>query len=179
MVLYGEDRITPAKRVALALIELISTKYPKDALDLVLFGDEARHVDLGELPYVGAGPYHTNTRAGLQMARRILMRRKHANKQVFMITDGKPSAIHEDGALYRNSFGLDPRIVNRTLDEAVILRRHKIPITTFMVARDSYLQDFVRRLTELNHGRAYFAAPNRLEQYLLVDFIRNRRRNVR
>ena len=179
MVLYGEDRITPAKRVALALIELISTKYPKDSLDLVLFGDEAKHVELGELPYVGAGPYHTNTRAGLQMARRILMRRKHANKQVFMITDGKPSAIHEDGVLYRNSFGLDPRIVNRTLDEAVILRRHKIPITTFMVARDTYLQNFVKKLTELNHGRAYFAAPNHLEQYLLVDFIRNRRRMVR
>jgi Ca-activated chloride channel family protein len=179
MVLYGEDRITPAKRVALALVELIGTKYPKDSLDLVLFGDDAEHVDLGELPYVGAGPYHTNTRAGLQMARRILMRRKHANKQVFMITDGKPSAIHEDGVLYRNSFGLDPRIVNRTLDEAVVLRRHRIPITTFMVARDPHLQNFVTRLTELNHGRAYFASPNHLEQYLLVDFIRNRKRTVR
>jgi Ca-activated chloride channel family protein len=179
MVLYGEDRITPAKRVALALVELIRTRYPKDSLDLVLFGDEAQHVDLGELPYVGAGPFHTNTRAGLQMARRILMRRKHGNKQVILITDGKPSAIDEDGALYRNSFGLDPRIVNRTLDEAVTLRRLHIPITTFMVARDPYLQGFVQRLTELNRGRAYFASPRNLEEYLLVDFVRNRRRTVR
>jgi uncharacterized protein with von Willebrand factor type A (vWA) domain len=179
MVLYGEDRITPAKRVALALVELIGSRYPKDALDLVLFGDEARRVDIGELPYVGAGPYHTNTRAGLQLARRILMRRKHGNRQVVMITDGKPSAITEDGALYRNSFGLDPRIVNRTLDEAVVLRRHHIPITTFMVAQDPQLVAFVRQLTELNRGRAYYASPGQLEQYLLVDFIRNRRRTVR
>jgi uncharacterized protein with von Willebrand factor type A (vWA) domain len=179
MVLYGEDRITPAKRVALALVELIQTRYPKDSLDLVLFGDDAQHVSLSELPYVSAGPYHTNTQAGLQLARRILMRRKHSNKQVFMITDGKPSCIHEEGALYKNSFGLDPRIVNRTLDEAVILRRHRIPITTFMVARDPYLQGFVQRLTELNHGRAYFASLRNLEEYLLVDFMRNRRRTVR
>jgi len=179
MVLYGEDRITPAKRVALALVELIQTRYPKDCLDLVLFGDDAEHVDLGELAYVTAGPYHTNTRAGLQLARRILMRRKHTNKQVFMITDGKPSCILEEGALYKNSFGLDPKIVNRTLDEAVVLRRHRIPITTFMVARDPYLQSFVQRLTELNHGRAYFASLRNLEEYLLVDFMRNRRRTVR
>lgn len=179
MVLYGEDRITPAKRVALALVELIRTRYPKDALDLVLFGDEARVVDVAGLPYVGAGPYHTNTRAGLQLARRILMRRKHGNRQVVMITDGKPSAITEDGQLYRNAFGLDPRIVNRTLDEAVVLRRHHIPITTFMVAQDAQLVAFVQRLTELNRGRAYFAAPGQLEQYLLVDFIKNRRRTVR
>jgi len=179
MVLYGEDRITPAKRVALALTELILTQYPKDSLDLVLFGDEARQVQLSELPYVSVGPYHTNTRAGLQLARRILMRRKHGNKQVFMITDGKPSAIYEDGRLFKNSFGLDPRIVNRTLDEAVILRKHRIPITTFMVARDPYLQSFVQRLTELNHGRAYFASLRNLEEYLFVDFIRNRRRTVR
>ena len=179
MILYGEDRITPAKRVALVLTELIQTRYPRDSLDLVLFGDEAQHVELSELPYVAVGPFHTNTRAGLQLARRILGRRKHANKQVFMITDGKPSAIYEDGQLYKNSFGLDPRIVNRTLDEAVLLRRHRIPITTFMVARDAYLQSFVQRLTELNHGRAYFASLRNLDEYLLVDFIRNRRRTVR
>jgi len=179
MILYGEDRITPAKRVALALTELVLTRYPKDSLDLVLFGDEARHVPLGELPYVDVGPYHTNTRAGLQLARRILLRRKHANKQVFMITDGKPSAIHEEGKLYKNSFGLDPRIVNRTLDEAVQLRKLRIPITTFMVAREPQLQAFVQRLTELNHGRAFFASLRDLEQYLMVDFIRNRRRRVR
>jgi uncharacterized protein with von Willebrand factor type A (vWA) domain len=179
MILYGEDRITPAKRVALGLTELILTRYPKDGLDLVLFGDDAQHVELSDLPYVAVGPFHTNTRAGLQLARRILMRRKHANKQVFMITDGKPSAVWEDGHLYKNSFGLDPRIVNRTLDEAVVLRKHRIPITTFMVARDPHLQSFVQKLTELNHGRAYFASLRNLDEYLFVDFIRNRRRKVR
>ncbi|MFQ5599996.1 MAG: VWA domain-containing protein [Candidatus Krumholzibacteriia bacterium] len=178
MVLYGEDRITPAKRVALALTELILTRYPKDSLDLVLFGDDARLVKLGELPYVNVGPYHTNTRAGLRLARRILSRRKHTNKQVIMITDGKPSCMDEDGQLYKNSFGLDPRIVNRTLDEAVILRKHRIPITTFMVARDPYLQSFVQKLTELNHGRAYFASLRHLDGYVMVDFIRNRRRPI-
>ena len=176
MILYGEDRITPAKRVALALTELILTQYPKDSLDLVLFGDEARSVPLAELPYVQVGPYHTNTQAALQLARRLLGRRKHANKQVLLITDGKPSCIREEGGLYKNSFGLDPRIVHRTLDEAVILRRQRIPITTFMVARDPYLQRFVERLTELNHGRAYLASLQNLDEYVLVDFIRHRRR---
>jgi uncharacterized protein with von Willebrand factor type A (vWA) domain len=179
MILYGEDRITPAKRVALALTELILTRYPKDSLDLVLFGDDAHPVSLGDLPYVNVGPYHTNTRAGLQMARRILGRRKHANKQVIMITDGKPSCIWEDGQLYKNSFGLDPRIVNRTLDEAIILRKHRIPITTFMVARDPHLQRFVQHLAELNHGRAYFSSPRNLDEYVMVDFIRNRRSMLR
>ena len=179
MILYGEDRITPAKRVALALTELILTQYPKDSLDLVLFGDDAEPVELSELPYVEVGPYHTNTRAALQRARRILARRKHANKQVILITDGKPSCIWEEGGLYKNSFGLDPRIVNRTLDEAVVLRRAGIPITTFMVARDPYLQSFVERLSELNHGRAYFASLRNLDEYVLVDFIRNRRRSWR
>ena len=179
MILYGEDRITPAKRVALALTELILTQYPKDSLDLVLFGDDAEIVQIAELPYVQVGPYHTNTRAALQMARRILARRKHANKQVILITDGKPSCIWEDGRLYKNSFGLDPRITNRTLDEAVVLRRQRIPITTFMVAHDPYLQRFVQRLTELNRGRAYFASLQNLNEYVLVDFIRHRRRTVR
>ena len=179
MVLYGEDRITPAKRVALALTELILTRYPKDSLDLVLFGDDARQVELSDLPYVSVGPYHTNTRAALQLSRRILARRKHADKQVILITDGKPSCIWDEGRLYRNSFGLDPRIVNRTLDEAVVLRRHGIPITTFMVARDPQLQRFVEHLTELNRGRAYFASLRHLDEYVMVDFIRNRRRTLR
>jgi len=179
MILYGEDRITPAKRVALALTELILTQFPKDSLDLVLFGDEAKRVQIADLPYVQVGPYHTNTRAALQMGRRLLARRKHANKQVILITDGKPSCIWEDGALYKHSFGLDPRITNRTLDEAIALRRQGIPITTFMVARDPLLQRFIERLTELNHGRAYFASLRDLDQYVLVDFMRHRRRNVR
>ena len=119
MILYGEDRITPAKKVALALTELILTKYPKDAIDVLLFGDEATEVPISEIPYVQVGPYHTNTKAGLELAQRILRRRKHANKQIFMITDGKPSALYENGRLYTNSFGLDMKIVNRTLDLAV------------------------------------------------------------
>jgi uncharacterized protein with von Willebrand factor type A (vWA) domain len=178
MILYGEDRITPAKRVALALTELILTQYSKDSLDLVLFGDDAHMIDLADLPYVQVGPYHTNTQAALRLSRRILARRKHANKQVILITDGKPSCIWEEGQLRKNSFGLDPVIVNRTLDEAVILRRQGIPITTFMVARDPYLQRFVEELTQLNHGRAYFASLRNLDEYVLVDYIRNRRRRV-
>lgn len=151
MILYGEDRITPAKQVAMAFTELVLTKYPKDDLTVVLFGDNAKQVPIKELPYIAVGPYHTNTQAGLRMARQILMSKKHVNKQIFMITDGKPSMITKpNGQLYRNPMGLDPMIVNRTLDEAVICRKKKIPITTFMVTDDPYLQKFVERLTELN-----------------------------
>lgn len=180
MVLYGEDRITPAKQVALALSELILTRYQKDALDVVLFGDEAMRVEVKDLPYIGAGPFHTNTQEGLRFARKILERRHQANKQIFLITDGKPTVIRlADGRLYRNVGGLDPIIVARTLDEAVACRRRRIPITTFMVARDPYLQRFVEQLTERNKGRAYFTSLDRLGSYLLVDFLENRRRKVR
>ncbi|MBD3160731.1 MAG: VWA domain-containing protein [Candidatus Eisenbacteria bacterium] len=180
MVLYGEDRITPAKQVALALSELILTRYRKDALDVVLFGDEATRVRVKDLPYVDAGPFHTNTQEGIRFARRILEHRHQANKQIFLITDGKPTVIRRsDGKLYRNTFGLDPIIVNRTLDEAVLCRRRRIPITTFMVASDPYLQKFIEQLTERNRGRAYFTSPDRLGNYLLLDFLRNRRRRVR
>jgi Ca-activated chloride channel homolog len=180
MVLYGEDRITPAKQVALALSELILTKYPKDALDVILFGDEAQRVEVKDLPYVGAGPFHTNTQEGLRFARRILEHRHQANKQIFLITDGKPTVIRlADGKLYRNVFGLDPVIVARTLDEGVACRRRRIPITTFMVASDPYLQKFVQDLTERNRGRAYFTSPDRLGNFLLLDFMNNRRRRVR
>ncbi len=177
MILYGEDRITPAKQVAMAFTELIVTKFPKDSLSIVLFGDEAREIRIADLPYIGAGPYHTNTQAGLRMARRILLTKKHANKQIFMVTDGKPSMItRPNGQVYKNPMGLDPRIVNRTLDEAVICRKKKIPITTFMVTDDPYLQKFVARLTELNKGRAYFASVDDLGTYLLWDFVANRKR---
>jgi Ca-activated chloride channel homolog len=179
MILYGEDRITPAKRVALALIELIRTRYPKDALHVILFGDTAREIPVGNLLYSGVGPYHTNTQAALRLARQILMRKKHTNKQIFMITDGKPSALFEDGKLYLNPFGLDPKIVNKTLDEAAECRRHKIPITTFMLARDTLLVRFVERLTKTNQGRAFFSSLDRLEQTVFVDFLRNRQRRVR
>ncbi len=178
MILYGEDRITPAKRVALALTELILTKYPKDAFHVVLFGDDAREISVKDLTYAGVGPYHTNTHAGLRLARHILMRKKHANKQIFMITDGKPTALFENGELYLNPFDLDRKIVNKTLDEAAECRRYGIPITTFMIAKDPHLVRFVERLTETNNGRAFFSSIDHLEQTVFVDFVRNRRRRV-
>jgi len=179
MILYGEDRITPAKKVALALTELITTRYPKDELYVVLFGDDAKEVPLHRLPYVGVGPYHTNTKAGLRLAQQILTRRKVANRQIVMITDGKPSCIWEEGRLYKNPFGLDPKIVNKTLDEATSCRRKGIAITTFMVTDDHQLQEFVEKFTQLNRGRAYFADLENLGSYVLKDFVRNRRKRVR
>jgi uncharacterized protein with von Willebrand factor type A (vWA) domain len=179
MVLYGEDRITPAKKVAMALLELMLTSFSKDSLDIVAFGNEAWRVDIEDLPYLKVGPYHTNTSQALELARHILHRRKYANKQIFMITDGKPSCIIENGRMYKNSFGLDRKIVNRVLDEAVKCRRDHIPITTFMIARDPYLQSFVRELTETNKGRVYFASLNNLGEYIFEDYIRNRKKSVR
>jgi Ca-activated chloride channel family protein len=177
MILYGEDRITPAKQVALALAELIMQKYPKDYLALVVFGDDAKVCSLAELPFLSVGPYHTNTRAGLQLARQLLRRKGNVNKQIFMVTDGKPSAIFDsNGRLYKNSIGLDPRIVNKTLDEAVQCRKEKIVISTFMVARDPYLINFVEELTKANHGRAYYSTLDRLGEFIFVDYIRNRRK---
>ncbi|HEY2954866.1 MAG TPA: VWA domain-containing protein [Candidatus Eisenbacteria bacterium] len=178
MILYGEDRITPAKKIALALAQLIQTRYPKDSLDVVLFGDDAARVRLGDLMKIQAGPFHTNTRAGLQLARRILEGRKGVNKQIFMITDGKPSAIREYGRLYKNPFGLDPKIVNKTLEEASQCRRKRITITTFMLATDAPLLDFVRKLTALNHGRIYETDPQNVGAYVFRDFVRNRRKRV-
>jgi uncharacterized protein with von Willebrand factor type A (vWA) domain len=177
MVLYGEDRITPAKQVAMAFTEMILTKYPKDDLSIVVFGDEAQQVRIKDLPYIGVGPYHTNTQAGLRLARQILLTKKHVNKQIFMITDGKPSMItRPNGELYRNPVGLDPRIVNRTLDEAVICRKKKIPITTFMITDDPYLQKFVQRMTEINRGRAYFSSVDNLGEFVVWDFVSNRKK---
>ena len=177
MILYGEDRITPAKQVGLALSELIMTKFPRDYIALVVFGDDAKLVSINELPFLNVGPYHTNTRAGLQLARNLLRRCGNVNKQIFMITDGKPSAMFDDaGRLYKNSFGLDPKIANKTLDEAVACRREKITISTFMVARDPYLINFVEELTKANHGRAYYSSLNNLGQFIFVDYIRNRRK---
>ena len=178
MVLYGEDRITPAKTVALALTELITTKYPKDHLGVILFGDRAEQVALSSLPYVEAGPYHTNTREALQLARALLARQKQPNKQIFLITDGKPSAITEGGRLYKNPFGLDMKIVNLTLEEADLCRRQKVVITTFMIATDPALVEFVDQLTKVNRGRAYYASPYNLGEFILADYIRNRRRRV-
>lgn len=178
MILYGEDRITPAKKVALALSELILKNFAKDSLDIIAFGDEAWSVSIKDLPYLQVGPFHTNTKAGLDMARQILTRKKHSNKQIFMITDGKPSAMFENGKLYKNSFGLDRKIVNKVLDEAVKCRREKIEITTFMIAQDPYLQNFVHELTEANGGKAYFTGLNDLGGIVFEDYLRNRKKNV-
>ncbi len=179
MVLYGEDRITPARKTAMALAELITTQYKKDTLDIVAFGNDAWEVSIKDLPYLSAGPFYTNTRAGLQRARDILRRRKNRNKQIFLITDGKPSCHFEYGKMYRNAFGLDRKIVNKVLDEAVVCRREGITITTFMIARDPYLQKFVRTLTKANHGRAYYSSLDDLGSFLFEDYINNRRRSVR
>ncbi|MEQ8577139.1 MAG: hypothetical protein RIC57_04030 [Balneola sp.] len=179
MILYGEDRITPAKKVAMALSELILTSYAKDSLDIIVFGNEAWEISINDLPYLKVGPYHTNTLQGLERARHLLQRKKFSNKQIFMITDGKPSCIIEDGRLYKNSFGLDRKIVNKVLDEAVKCRREQIPITTFMIASDSYLQSFVREMTEANKGKAYFASLDDLGGYIFEDYIQNRRKNVK
>lgn len=179
MTLYGEDRITPAKQVALALVELVRTRFPRDDLQVVLFGDDAVEVPLTRIPYVGNGPYHTNTREGLRLASRLLLRRKQPNRQIFMITDGKPSALtEEDGRIYKNPFGLDDRVVNKTLEEAALLRRRGIVVTTFMLTEDPPLVRFVEEFTRTNRGRAYYASPDRLGSFLLVDYLRNRRRSV-
>jgi uncharacterized protein with von Willebrand factor type A (vWA) domain len=177
MVLYGEDRITPAKQVALALAELIRTKFPKDFLACLTFGDEAKVVSLAEVPFLTVGPFHTNTRAGLQLARKLLRSAGNVNKQIFMITDGKPSAMNEpSGRLYKNPMGLDTRIVNKTLDEAVQCRREKVIVSTFMIAQDPYLIDFVEEFTKANHGRAYYSSLDNLGQFIFVDYLKNRRR---
>ncbi len=178
MVLYGEDRITPAKTVALALTELITTKYPKDFLGVIQFGDRAERIPISRIPYIEAGPFHTNTREALQLGRTILERRKQANRQIFLITDGKPSAITENGQVFKNPMGLDLRIVNKTLEEADACRRQKIVVTTFMIATDPWLQEFVEKLTQVNRGRAYFASPDNLGEFILADYIQNRRRRV-
>jgi len=165
--------------VALALTELITSKYPKDSLDVLLFGDRAERITLSEIPYIDAGPYHTNTRDALRLARGILSRQRQPNRQIFLITDGKPSAITEGGQVYKNPFGLDMKIVNKTLDEADMCRRQQVVITTFMLATDPMLTDFVEKLTRVNRGRAYFASPYNLGEFILADYIRNRRRRVR
>ena len=178
MILYGEDRITPAKKVAMALSELIMRKYPKDTLDIVVFGDDAWEIQIKDLPYLNVGPYHTNTVAGLERAMDILRRRKTANKQIFMITDGKPSCLIENGEFYKNSWGLDPYIVGKCLNLARQCRKLKIPITTFMIASDPYLQQFVEDFTEANNGRAFFTGLQGLGDIMFSDFEKNRRRKL-
>jgi uncharacterized protein with von Willebrand factor type A (vWA) domain len=179
MILYGEDRITPAKKVAMALSELIMTRYPKDTLDVIVFGNDAWQIQIKDLPYLQVGPYHTNTVAGLKLAQDILRRRKTPNKQIFMITDGKPSCLKEAGGYYQNSFGLDRKIVNKTLNEAAACRRLSIPITTFMIARDPYLQEFVREFTETNQGKAFYTSLKGLGEFVFEDYQRNKRKKIK
>ncbi len=179
MILYGEDRFTPAKKVALALSHLIRTQYPGDSLQLVLFHDSAEEMPLGELARVQVGPYYTNTREGLRLARRILSRQKKDMKQIVMITDGKPSALTlEDGRIYKNAFGLDPLVVTQTLEEVGRCRRSGILINTFMLASDYSLVHFVQKVTELCRGKAYFTTPYTLGQYLLMDYMQKKTRHI-
>lgn len=180
MILYGEDRITPAKKVAMALAELITTRYPKDTLDIVVFGNDAWQVSIQDLPYLQVGPFHTNTVAGLELAMDLLRRKKNPNKQIFMITDGKPSCLREkDGSYYKNSFGLDPRIVNKTVNLAAAARKARIGITTFMIAQDPYLQQFVQDFTEANQGKAFYTSLKGLGDYIFEDYETNRRKRTR
>lgn len=179
MILYGEDRITPAKKVAMALSELIMRKYPKDFLDIIVFGNDAWQIQVKDLPYLQVGPYHTNTVAGLELAMDILRRRKTQNKQIFMITDGKPTCIREGARYYKNSFGLDRKILNKTLNLGAQARRLKIPITTFMIAKDNWLVEFVQEFTKVNNGRAFYTSLQGLGEYIFEDYIKNRRKRTR
>src|SRR5437879_9315448 len=179
MILYGEDRFTPAKRVALARSHLIRTQYPGDSLHLVLFHDSAEAVPLGELARVQVGPYYTNTREGLRLARRILMRQKKDMRQIVMITDGKPSALTlPDGRIYKNAFGLDPLVVTQTLEEVAKCRKAGILINTFMLASEYSLVHFVQKVAELCRGKAYFTTPYTLGQYLLMDYMQRKTRHI-
>ena len=179
MILYGEDRFTPAKKVALALSHLIRTQYNGDTLHLVLFHDSAEEVPLSQLAHVRVGPYYTNTREGLRLAQRILARQRKDMKQIVMITDGKPSALTEpDGRIYRNPFGLDPRVVALTLKEVANCRRQGILVNTFMLARDHDLVAFVKKVSQLCRGKAYFTTPYTLGQFVLMDFLNKKTRMV-
>ena len=178
MILYGEDRITPAKKVAMALSELITTKYPKDTIDIVVFGNDAWPVEIKDLPYLQVGPYHTNTVAGLELAMDILRRRRNPNKQIFMITDGKPTCLKVGKKYYKNSFGLDRKITARCLNLAAQCKKLKIPITTFMIASDPYLQRFVQEFTETNNGKAFFASLDHLGSFIFKDFESGKRKTV-
>lgn len=180
MILYGEDRITPAKKVAMALAELITTRYPKDTLDILVFGNDAWPIAIKDLPYLKVGPFHTNTVAGLQLAMDMLRRKRNTNKQIFMITDGKPSCVRErDGSYYMNSNGLDEYIVDKCYSQAQQARKLHIPITTFMIANDPYLQKFVNKFTEANQGKAFYTGLKGLGEMIFEDYETNRKKRVK
>jgi len=174
MILYGEDRITPAKKVAMALAELIKNRYPKDTLDVIVFGNDAWQIEIKDLPYLQVGPYHTNTVAGLELAMNLLRRRKNPNKQIFMITDGKPTCLKVGIKYYKNAFGIDSKILNETLKLAAQCRKLKIPVTTFMIASDPYLKEFVKEFTRVNNGNAYYSSLKGLGDLIFEDYRRNR-----
>ena len=177
MILYGEDRITPAKKVAMALAELITTRYPKDTLDILVFGNDARPISIKELPYLQVGPYHTNTVAGLDLAMDMLRRKRNTNKQIFMITDGKPSCLKmPDGSYYKNSAGLDRLIVEKCYSMARQAKKIKVPITTFMIASDPYLKKFVQDFTRANNGKAFYTGLNNLGEMIFEDYEKNRKK---
>lgn len=179
MILYGEDRITPAKKVAMALVELIKRKYPKDSIDIIVFGNEAWPIKIKDLPYLQVGPFHTNTVAGLELAMDILRRKRNTNKQIFMITDGKPSCIQlPSGEFYKNSNGLDEMIVKKCLNKAAEARKLKIPITTFMIASDPYLRRFVDLFTAQNKGKAFLTGLTGLGQMIFEDYEKNRIKRI-
>ena len=179
MILYGEDRITPAKKVAMALAEMITTRYPKDTLDILVFGNDAWPISLKEVPYLEVGPYHTNTVAGLELAMDLLRRKKNSNKQIFMITDGKPSCLKmPDGTYYKNSVGLDESIVEKCYNMARQAKKLHIPITTFMIAQDPYLQQFIRRFSEANSGKAFFTGLKGLGEMIFEDYEKNRKKRL-
>jgi Ca-activated chloride channel family protein len=180
MILYGEDRITPAKKVAMALAELITTRYPKDTLDILVFGNDAWPIAIKDLPYLKVGPFHTNTVAGLQLAMDMLRRKRNTNKQIFMITDGKPSCVKErDGSYYMNSNGLDEYIVDKCYTQAQQARKLHIPITTFMIASDPYLQKFVNKFTEANQGKAFYTGLKGLGEMIFEDYETNRKKRLK
>lgn len=174
MILYGEDRITPAKKVAMALAELIKTRYPKDTLDIIVFGNDAWQIEIKDLPYLQVGPYHTNTVAGLELAMDLLRKRKNPNKQIFMITDGKPTCLKVGIKYYKNAFGIDSKILAETLKLAAQCRKLKIPVTTFMIASDPYLKEFVKEFTKVNNGNAYYSSLKGLGDLIFEDYRRNR-----
>ncbi|MFQ3341610.1 MAG: Ca-activated chloride channel family protein [Flavobacteriaceae bacterium] len=179
MILYGEDRITPAKKVAMALAELITTRYPKDTLDILVFGNDAQPIAVKDIPYLEVGPYHTNTVAGLELAMDMLRRRKNTNKQIFMITDGKPSCLKmPDGTYYKNSVGLDETILEKCYTMAKRAKKLHIPITTFMIAQDPYLKQFVREFTEINQGKAFFTGLKGLGEMIFEDYEKNRKKRL-
>ncbi len=179
MILYGEDRITPAKKVAMALAELITTCYPKDTLDIIVFGNDAWPIKIKDLPYLQVGPYHTNTVAGLELALDILRRKRNTNKQIFMITDGKPSCLRmPDGQYYKNSNGLDQFIVEKCYNMAAKSRKIHIPITTFMIAQDPYLQAFIEEFTKSNKGKAFYTGLKGLGEMIFHDYETNRKKRI-